>query len=45
MVTIVSTVVATNLFLVLELAHPFVGTISTSVDPLREVVRVLSGMP
>jgi hypothetical protein len=45
MVTIVSTVVATNLFLILELAHPFVGTISTSADPLREVVRVLSGSP
>ncbi len=37
MVTIVSTVVATNLFLVLELAHPFVGTISTSVDPLQKM--------
>jgi hypothetical protein len=45
MVAIVGTVVATNLFLILELAHPFVGTISTSAAPLQEVVRVLSGTP
>ena len=42
MVAIVGVVVATNLFLVLELAHPYVGEVSTSSDPLQEVVFVLS---
>jgi hypothetical protein len=45
MVAIVGIIVATNVFLVLELAHPYVGTISTSAGPLREVVRVLSVTP
>jgi hypothetical protein len=45
MVAIVGIIVATNVFLVLELAHPYIGTISTSALPLREVVRVLSGTP
>jgi hypothetical protein len=44
MVAIVGVVVATNLFLVLELAHPYVGEVSTSSDPLQEVVWVL-GQP
>jgi hypothetical protein len=42
MVAIVGTIVAINLFLVLELSHPFVGEISTSVGSLQEVVSVLS---
>lgn len=42
MVAIVGTIVAANLFLVLELSHPYVGEISTSSDPLREVEWVLS---
>ena len=42
MVVIVGVLVATNLFLVLELAHPFLGDIATSPDPLREAVRVLT---
>jgi hypothetical protein len=42
MVAIVAVIVATNLFLVLELAHPYVGAVSTSSDPLQEVVAVLS---
>lgn len=42
MVIIVGVLVATNLFLVLELAHPFLGDIATSPDPLREAVRVLT---
>ncbi len=42
MVTVVGVIVATNLFLILELAHPYVGAVSTSSDSLQEVVRVLS---
>jgi hypothetical protein len=42
MVAIVGVIVATNLFLVLELAHPYLGDISTSPDPLQEVVSVLN---
>ncbi|UNB55496.1 DUF4239 domain-containing protein [Mycolicibacterium sp. YH-1] len=42
MVAIVGTIVAANLFLVLELSHPYVGAISTSSDPLQEVEWVLS---
>lgn len=38
MVVVVGIVVATNLFLVLELAHPYVGGIAVSADPLREAV-------
>ena len=43
MVAVVGVIVATNLFLVLELAHPYVGVISTSSTSLQEVVSVLSG--
>jgi predicted membrane channel-forming protein YqfA (hemolysin III family) len=42
MVAVVGVIVAANLFLVLELSHPFVGEIATSSDPLREVVSMLS---
>jgi hypothetical protein len=42
MVATVSVLVAANLFLVLELAHAYVGEIATSPQPLREVVAVLS---
>jgi hypothetical protein len=42
MVAIVGVIVASNLFLILELAHPFVGEISTSPAPLHEAVWVLS---
>lgn len=42
MVAIVAVIVATNLFLVVELAHPYVGAVSTTSDPLQEVVAVLS---
>ncbi len=41
MVATVGALVAANLFLVLQLSHPYVGEIGTSVEPLREVVRVL----
>lgn len=42
MVAIVGVIVATNLFLILALAHPYVGAVATSSDPLSEVVSVLS---
>ena len=41
MVTIVGVIVAANLFLVLQLSHPFFGEVSTSPDPLHEAVTVL----
>ncbi len=42
MVVVAGVVVAANLFLLLELSHPYVGAVSTDSDPLQEVVRVLS---
>jgi len=42
MVAIVGLIVATNLFLILELSHPFVGGIAVTTDPLHEVVSVLN---
>jgi hypothetical protein len=41
MVAAVSVLVAVNLFLVTELAHPFLGEIGTSPEPLREVINAL----
>ncbi|MGY4712394.1 bestrophin-like domain [Mycolicibacterium sp. CBM1] len=41
MVAIVGLIVAANLFLILELSHPYLGGIATTSDPLREVVAVL----
>jgi hypothetical protein len=41
MVAIVGVLVSANLFLILELAHPYVGEIATSPQPLREVITVL----
>lgn len=42
MVAILGVLVAVNLFLVMELSHPFIGDIGTSSDPLQEVIRQLS---
>ena len=42
MVAIVGVIVAANLFLLLELSHPYLGEVSTSSEPLQEAVRVLS---
>jgi hypothetical protein len=42
MVAIVAVIVATNLFLVVELSHPYVGAVSTTSDPLQEVLAGLS---
>ncbi|AQT81499.1 hypothetical protein B1R94_22955 [Mycolicibacterium litorale] len=41
MVAIVGLIVAANLFLILELSHPYVGGIATTSDPLHEAVAVL----
>ena len=43
MVAIVGLIVATNLFLLLEASHPYIGGISTTPDPLYEVVSLLTG--
>ena len=37
MVAIVGVIVATNLFLILQLSHPYLGEISTPSDSLQEV--------
>ncbi|MFI5521917.1 hypothetical protein [Streptomyces platensis] len=42
MVGAVSVLVAANLFLVTELAYPFLGEFATSPEPLRVMVDVLS---
>ncbi|MDT5007246.1 MAG: hypothetical protein QOJ24_4422 [Mycobacterium sp.] len=42
MVAILGVLVATNIFLVLELSHPFIGEIGTSSEPLQQVVRLLT---
>lgn len=42
MVAIVGLIVAANLFLILQLSHPFFGEVATSPDPLQEAVAVLS---
>ena len=42
MVATVGVLVAVNLFLVLELSHPFIGKIATSPEPLRDVIQFLS---
>ncbi len=45
MVAVVGTVVAINFFLIIQLTHPFMGAISVSDKPLREVVHVLTDSP
>ena len=45
MVATVGVLVAANLFLVLELSHPFIGKIATSPEPLRDVINFLSASP
>ncbi|AFM15095.1 hypothetical protein Mycch_0270 [Mycolicibacterium chubuense NBB4] len=41
MVAIIGTLVGAQLFLVIELSHPYVGAVSTVPEPLHEVVRTL----
>jgi hypothetical protein len=45
MVAIVGVIVAANIFLILELSHPYIGAVSTESDPLQEVVWMLSQQP
>jgi hypothetical protein len=42
MVATLGVLVAAELFLILELSHPFIGEIATSSEPLSEVIRVLA---
>ena len=42
MVAIVAIIVATNFSLILQLAQPYAGDVSTTSDSLQEVVAVLS---
>jgi hypothetical protein len=42
MVVVVGVIVAMNLFLILELSHPYLGAVGTTSEPLQEVVRSLS---
>jgi hypothetical protein len=42
MVATVGVLVAVDLFLILELAHPYIGEIATSSQPLRDVITALS---
>ena len=42
MVAILGVLVSVNVFLVLELSHPFIGEIGTSSEPLQQVIRQLS---
>ena len=45
LVAAVGVLVAAQLFLILQLSHPYVGEIATSPEPLREVINVLSPSP
>ncbi|WP_349268687.1 hypothetical protein MPNTM1_03712 [Mycolicibacterium parafortuitum] len=45
MVAIIGTLVGAQLFLVVELSHPYVGAVSTVPEPLHHVVRVLQESP
>jgi len=42
MVATVGALLAGNLFLVLQLAHPYSGDVGASPAPPRQVIRVLS---
>ncbi|WP_231999840.1 DUF4239 domain-containing protein [Mycobacterium sp. 1245852.3] len=42
MVATVGVLVAADLFLILELAHPYVGEVATSPQPLRNVIAALT---
>ncbi|MDT5052984.1 MAG: hypothetical protein QOF66_1350, partial [Mycobacterium sp.] len=45
LVATVGVLLATDLFLVLELAHPYIGDTATSPEPLDAVIQVLSAPP
>jgi hypothetical protein len=42
MVAILGVLVAAQLFLVLELSHPFIGEIATYLQPLHEAIDALN---
>ncbi len=44
-VVTVGVLVAAQLFLVVELSHPFIGTVAATPEPLQEVIQVLSRPP
>jgi hypothetical protein len=44
-VATVGVVVAGQVFLILQLSHPYVGEMGTSPEPLREAIRVLTAPP
>jgi hypothetical protein len=45
LVATVGVLLATDLFLVLELSHPYIGDITTSPEPLKAVIQSLSAPP
>lgn len=45
LVATVAVLLATDLFLVLELAHPYIGDTATSPEPLNAVIQALSAPP
>lgn len=45
MVAIIGTLVGAQLFLVVELSHPYVGAVSTVPEPLQQVIRTLQATP
>ena len=45
LVATVAVLLATDLFLVMELAHPYIGDAATSSEPLDAVIQVLSASP
>jgi hypothetical protein len=45
LVATVGVLLATDLFLVLDLSHPFIGDTATSSEPLAAVIRSLSAPP
>jgi hypothetical protein len=45
MVAVLGLLVASVLFLIVELSHPYLGEIATSPEPLQEVIRALSASP
>jgi hypothetical protein len=45
MVVTVGVLVASQLFLILELSHPFIGIVAASPAPLQKVIQVLSPPP
>jgi hypothetical protein len=45
MVATLGMLVAAELFLIVELSHPYIGEIATSPEPIREAIQVLSPAP